>query len=208
MLKLNSHDSSALAINVNGLTSYLVDLTFAKSNSNEEILKHDFGMPFNDIKNGKFEINKEQTEKLVSGISSIYDELSDEEKESFVTSLLFDLNERMKGSSKANKENYNKELEINTESFARLAGLVTKLDAADDDKYTFNPLTLLAFEASSLNQIYKLSFTNKKLKSEISKIGNNFYNTIEYCLSELAKQSLENVKVGGNDLANEGGEMN
>lgn len=202
VLALNSHDSSALAINVNGLTSYLNDLYFVDENSNSAMLKYDFGMPFNDIKRSNMPISYEKASELMSGISSIYESISEEEKQEFISTLFSDLKQRSKHINRTSSPRISEKYDTFMNNINNLCAIITSNGNSPLNSTEFDPITVLTFEASALNQIYKLSFTNKNLKFDIAKAGNNIYNTIEFCLSEISKlpQELASENLHDNEV--------
>ena len=61
----------------------------------------------------------------------------------------------------------------------------------------------MIFETASINEIYKMFGKNPDLQSEIAKVGNAFYNTIEYCLAPLQPEAMTNENVSTSENSNE-----
>ena len=106
VLYCKEHDGSAMAINSNNLTKYLLDLYYTNIGSNEDILKYKFGMPFVDIKKRKVSFKGETIKNtLANGICSICGELSENARNLFVQNVKQDIELKIRNIDKLkNKE--------------------------------------------------------------------------------------------------------
>lgn len=180
VLYCKEHDGSAMAINSNNLTKYLLDLYYTNTNSNEDILKYNFGMPFVEIKKRKITLKGDTVKnKALNGLCLVYNNLSENEKSLFLQKVRQDIDLKVRNIDKVkNKEDYNRLLK-NTEKLTNI--LSGKEETTEFDK--FDALHVFIFETSSISILWELAMNNPKIKSEIINAGNDFYNTIEYIIS-------------------------
>ena len=191
VLNHNMTDSSALAMNISDLTKYLVDLN--ASNLTDEIVNYNFGMPFVDIKKSCAKLTARDISKFSAGFKNIFDRLSENQKETIKKNI--DLtSENMKTRLSKGKSGVS-----SCNEYLKNAKRILELMTSEQEysKYdNFNALEILAIQTSAINELYKIANTSASLKSEIGRVCNDFYNTINLCLDSktMAKnKNMENI---------------
>ena len=187
VLNHNQNDSSALAINVDFLTRYLIDLRYAdKSNP---IFKEDFGMPFIDILNSSKNFSGEEIRRLTSRFKYDFQQFSEEEKSDFsqcVSAGIMNISKRM-SKIKCSKD------EIS--DFVAKSNRIMEIIFEDKDfsgKESFDPILLLALQTNIISNYYKFSRVNTKYKSQLDSVLSDFYGIVGHCLSQSDKSLNKN----------------
>lgn len=178
-------DSAALAIGVNGLTRYLVDLyDFEKF---DKLGRFDLGLPFLSIKQKTGDIEFGKVKDLTYGLRSTYVDMSDSGKETFkknfvegVSRMFYRLSKNRVSEEKINKF-YNQANSI--------VSYVLSEDMPDKDEM-IDPIILFAIESSAIGSMYNLPQPLSREKKNIGRLASDFYGTISYCLgkAEMGKE--------------------
>lgn len=181
VLNRNLNDSSALAINVEGLAKYLVDLNH--SQITDEIMMYPLGMPFVDIKKGNVKLSADKVEELTSNMSALYNDFTKSNKEDFYAVL------------KANIERLTSRLikmkcsELQCENFTRdayrIIDIITGKEKANP-KESYDALIVLGIQTSAVSAFYNFSRLDTYLKTDVGKFANDLFNTINVCLEKTA----------------------
>lgn len=188
VLYYKKHDGSALAINSNDMTKYLIDLYNTNSSSQDEILDYSFGMPFIDIKKRNANLTGSTSKKLLAGLTNIFNGLSEDGSEKLIETIKRDILLKVRNVDKLkNKDEFNR-FQKSIDKLLSFASGKTE----PDEYEKFNALLIFILQTSAIDQVYNLSQVNVSLKSEIQNIANNFYDTIEYCLSPSLHEKENN----------------
>jgi len=183
-------DSAALAISLNQLPNYLMDLKFA--GKDDDILRESFGLPFVDVRKRQMSYNHEDIKELTSGIRDTYSYFSKNDKKAFLPLYNDEIELLAKKIGKEKNESTANEFKKQAEIMLKVLTGESENDNSKD-YVRFDSLTLITLEAQFLKVLNKLKVNSSRLKSKFNSSFNDLYSTINASLG--SKKYLDKRKI-------------